>query len=69
MNRRDLAGLLAALGTFLLAFGVGGSVTLDTPTVGAALGLSTSLSLKLATTGALLLVGVATVGSLLGSPV
>lgn len=67
MNRKDLAGLLAALGMVLLLLGIGGSVTLDTPIVGEVLGLSKSLSLKLAAVGALLLIAVATVGSLLGS--
>lgn len=47
MDREDLAGLLAALGMFLLVFGVDGSVTLDTPIVGEVLGLSKSSSLKL----------------------
>lgn len=65
MDRQDAAGLLAALGIFLLAFGVAGSVPLDTPVFGELIGLSEALSLRLAGAGVVLLLLVASVGSLL----
>lgn len=65
VKRGDVAGLLAALGIFLRAFGVSGSVGLDMPMAGELLGLSATLSLRLATAGAILLILVAVVGSLL----
>ncbi|QLD87733.1 hypothetical protein HWV07_01255 [Natronomonas salina] len=65
MNREDLAGLVAALGIFLLAFGVAGSVSLETPMLGEVLGFSTRLSLRLSGTGAAILISVAVAGSLL----
>ena len=65
MNREDSAGLVAALGIFLLAFGVAGSVSLETPMFGEIFGLSTRLSLRLSGTGAAILISVAVVGSLL----
>ncbi|WP_225335162.1 hypothetical protein [Halomicrobium urmianum] len=65
MDRQDAAGLLAALGIFLLAFGVGGSVPLDTPVFGELLGLSEALSFRLAGVGVVLLISVSVVGSLL----
>lgn len=64
MDRADFAGLVAAVGIFLLAFGVAGSVTLDTPMLGEILGLSTRLSLQLAGAGVTLLLLVTVFGSL-----
>lgn len=64
MNREDIAGLLAAVGIFLLLFGVGGSVPLDTPIVGDLLGLSRELSFRLAGAGVLVLILVTVGGSI-----
>lgn len=64
MNRADIAGVLAGVGIFLLVFGVGGSVPLDTPIVGDLLGLPRELSFRLAGAGVLLLVLVAVGGTI-----
>lgn len=64
MDRQDAAGLLAALGVFLLAVGVGGSASLDTPVFGELIGLSEGLSFRLAGVGVALLISVSVVGSL-----
>lgn len=65
MDRADLAGAVASLGIFLLAFGVAGSVPLETPMLGEVLGLSTRLSLRLAGMGVAILILVLVGGSLL----
>ena len=65
MNDEDLPRFIAAIGIFLRASGVAGSVPLEAPTLGEAIDLPTRLSLQLSGTGAAILISVAVVGWLL----